>query len=88
MSTYEKLNSFLINIIYLVFSSLEMQRRLILTKLYYKFFKETSHKPSKVAATENFFPDAYVISTACFDRWLLFHFIIRKHDFYPEVFCN
>ena len=37
MFTYEKLNLLLINSINFDFSSLEMQRRLIQTKLYYKF---------------------------------------------------
>ena len=41
------------NNIYLVFFSLEVQRRLIQTRLYQKSFysdlKETNHKPSKVS---------------------------------------
>ena len=51
-----KLNLLLKNIINLVFSSLEIQRRLIQTKSYYTFFysvwKETSYKFSKVAAAK------------------------------------
>ena len=46
--------------IYLVFSSPEMQRRFMQTKVYYKLFhsaeKETSHKPLKVAAIKEVFP--------------------------------
>ena len=38
ISTYGKLNFLPINSIYLVFSSLEMQRRLIQIKVYYKLF--------------------------------------------------
>ena len=36
--TYKKLNLLLINSIILVFSSIDMQRRFIQTKLYHKFF--------------------------------------------------
>ena len=80
-----KLNSLLINIIYLVVSSLEMQRRLIQTKVHYKIFysisKETTHKPSKVAATENFSSNMYVIVTTCFSECFLFHMITGRHCF-------
>ena len=51
---------FLINSIYLVFSSLEMHRRLIQTKAYYKFVgsdrNETTYKLSKEAAARTFSP--------------------------------
>ena len=56
---------------YLVFSSLEMQRRLIQTKVYYKLFysvrKEKSHKLLKVATAKNSFSSVYVIDTYCFN---------------------
>ena len=42
------------------------------TKNYYKLFysvrKETSHKPSKVAATKKSFSSVYIIDTTCFDE--------------------
>ena len=60
MSTCGKLNLIVINSDYLVLSSLEIQRRLMQTKLYCTFFcsvlKKASHKPSKVAATKSVFP--------------------------------
>ena len=45
---------------YLVFFSLEMQKSLVQTKVYYKIFypvlKEISHKPLKVAPAKKVFP--------------------------------
>ena len=98
MSTQGKLNLLLTNSIYFVFSSLKMQWRLIQTKLFYTIFhsvwKETSHKPSKVAAAKNFFSSVYVIGTACFsecfllpnDNWKTL-FFVQIHS-YPEGFCK
>ena len=98
MSAYGKLNLLLINSIYFVFSSLEMHGRLIQTKLYYKLFhfvyKETSHKPSKVAlaATKTFsqvrmllVQVASIFFTLCNDWKTLFFIQIHR---YPEVFSN
>ena len=60
-----KLNLLLINSICLFVSSLEMQRKLIQTKVHYKFLssvsKETTYKPSKVAAANNFLSSVLVI---------------------------
>ena len=71
----------LINSIYMVFSSLEMQRRLIITKVYYKpfysFWKRMPHKPLKVAAAKKSFSSVYIImeslihdiiDTTCFEE--------------------
>ena len=57
----EKLN-LLIKVFCLVISSLEMQRRLIQTKLYYKLFYSIANfsQTFKVAAAKNVFPSAYV----------------------------
>ena len=54
MSICGKPNLLPINGIYLVFSSLEKQRRLIQTKVYYK---ETPKKPLKVAAEKKVIPN-------------------------------
>ena len=71
-----KLNLLSINSICLVVSSLEMQRKL---KVHYKFFfsvsKETSHKPSKLAAKKNFSCSVHFIDTTCFDEYFWFHLI-------------
>ena len=68
----------------MVFSSLEMQRRFIKTKLYYKLlysvWNETFHKPLKVAAAKKSFPGAYIIDTSCFECFL-FHVITERHYF-------
>ena len=79
MSTCANLNFLPIKGIYLVFSSLEMQRRLIQTEEYYKLFysvrKEASHKHLKVAAARKFLSSVYIIDTRCFDKCFLFHMI-------------
>ena len=66
-----------------------MQKRLILTKVYYKLFysvwKETSHKPLKVAAGNKSFPSVYTIDTTCFDECFLFHFITGNTIFYTNL---
>ena len=75
------------NSIYLVFSSLEIQRSLIQSKLYYKLFhsvcKETSHKPFKVAAVKKFLSSVYmyVIDKTCFGEFVLSHMITGRHYF-------
>ena len=80
MSACRKLNLLVINRIYLVVSSLEMQRRLIQTKLHYKYFysvsKETTHKHSKLAAAKSFSSNVHVIDTTSCDKCFLFHLII------------
>ena len=52
-----------------------MQRKLIQTKVYYKFAysvrKETFQEPLKVAAAKKFFRSVYIIDTACFDECFL-----------------
>ena len=71
--------------IYLVYSSRERQRGLTQTKVYYKPFyfvwKETSHKPLKVAAEKKSFPSVYIIDKTCFDECFLFHVITGRYYF-------
>ena len=57
---YRKLILLLKNSIYLVFSSLEMQGRLLQTK-----YTPTSHKTLKVADTKNLFSSVHVIDAVC-----------------------
>ena len=65
------------------FSSVEMLRGLIQSKVYYKLFyfiwKEISYKPLKVAAAETSFPRVYIIGTTCSDEGFLFHVITGSH---------
>ena len=69
----------------MVVSFLEMQRRLIQTKVHHNFFhfvsKETTDKPSKVAVAENYSSSVYVIDTTCFAECFLFYLITRIHCF-------
>ena len=98
LSIYGKLNFLPINSIYLVFSSLEMQRRVIQIKthdkLFYSVWKESSHKPLKVAAAKNYFPGVYIIDITCFNKCFLFHVITWRQYFLcklivPQWFwCN
>ena len=52
-----------------------MQKALEQTKVYHAFscfvWKETNHKPLKVAAAKTFFSIVYVIGTTCFDECVL-----------------
>ena len=79
VSKYGKLNLHLINSIFVVFSSGEMQRRLIQAKGYYKLFysvseallrsvSETFKRNSKIKS----FPSVFIIDTTCFDESFLF----------------
>ena len=43
--------------------------------------KERTHKPPKVGATKNFFPDVYVINITFFGEYFLFHVITGRHCF-------
>ena len=83
MSTHKKLNLHPIKSIYLVFSSWGRQKRLIQTKVYYKFFysvwKETSHKPLKTTVAKKSFPSMYIIDKISFDLCFLFHVIPGQH---------
>ena len=69
---YRKLNLPLTTSIYFVFLPLEMQERLEQTKVYHAYFcfvwKETIHKPLKVATAKTLFSSVYVIATTCFDE--------------------
>ena len=62
---------------FLVFPSLEMQSRLmqskVYDKLYYSVSTEASHKHLKVAAAKKSFPSVFAIDTNCFDNCFLFY---------------
>ena len=64
ISTQGKLNVLPMNFIYLAFSSLGMQRRIMQTKVYHKRFysviKETPLNPLKVAAAKKYFRSVYI----------------------------
>ena len=85
ISTYRKLNLPLTSSIYFVFLPLEMQKRLKQTKVCHAFsyfvWKETTHKPLKVAAANILFSSVYVIGTACFDECFSFSVITKRHYF-------
>ena len=83
------LNLLPITSIYLVSFSLEMQRVLAQTKVYYELcyslWKETFHKPLKVATATKSFPSVYIIDTTCFNECFLFHVITGRHNFYTDL---
>ena len=70
----------------MVLSYPELQIRLILTRVYCRFFyyawNETIHKPSKVATSKKIFFSMYVIGTACYDECFLSHVIPGKYWFW------
>ena len=64
----------------MVFSSLELEKRLAQTKVYYEraflfCLKRDTHRPSKVVPLS---PVCF-IGTTCFDECFLFHVITRRH---------
>ena len=85
ISTYRKLNLSLTSSIYFVFLPLEMQTRLEQTKAYHAFsyfvWKETIHKPLKVAAAKTLFSSVYIIGTTCFDECFSFYVITERYYF-------
>ena len=86
MSKYGKLSFPPLNDIYSISSYLEIQRRLIQTKanckIFYSVWKETSHKPLKVAAAKKSFPSVCTVDTTCFDECFWFHVITGKNYFW------
>ena len=76
----------------LVVCSLEMQRKLILTKVHYKFLfsvsKETTHKPSKVKKklAKNFSSSVHVIDTDLLRSMLFIPFDNWKSILFVKVF--
>ena len=83
--TFRKLNLPLTSSIYFIFLPLEMQKRLKQTKVCHAFsyfvWKETTHKPLKVAAANILFSSVYVIGTTCFDECFSFSVITKRHYF-------
>ena len=100
LSKYRKTNLLLINSVYLAFFSRGVQRRVIQTKVYHKFFyfvwKETTHKPSthkSIETAKKLFSSVYLIGTTCFnklfyscDNWKTLFFI--KAYCYPEALSH
>ena len=62
-----------------------MQKRLKQTNVCHAFsyfvWKETTHKPLKVAVAKSLFSSVYVIGTTCFDECFSFDVITRRHYF-------
>ena len=85
LSTCRKLNLPHTCSIYFVFLPLEMQKRLKQTKVCHMFsyfiWKETTHKPLKVAAAKSLFASVYIIGTTCFDECFSFYVITKRYFF-------
>ena len=88
LSKYRKINLILINSIYLVFSSLEVQ--IILKYPYIPKYTTSFFTPSEkkaftnlqsIATTKNIFSSVYVIGTTCFDKLFLFHVTTGRQCF-------
>ena len=83
ISTYRELNLPLSSSIYFGFLPLEMQKRLKQTKVCHAFsyfvWKETTHEPLEMAATNSLFSSVYVIGTTCFDECFSFYVITKRH---------
>ena len=73
----------------MIFSYLEMQRRLIQNKPYhnlsYSVWKKTSHKSLKAAAAKKSFSSVCTVNTAYFDECSLFHGITRHYSSYKFI---
>ena len=82
MLAYEKLH-LLINSIYLLFLSIEIQQDSYWPNYTTSCFHSEKNvsQPSKNVAAKNSSPSGYVIVKACFDECFLFHFIIWRHYF-------
>ena len=89
LSTFRKLNLPLISSVYFAFFPLEMQKRLEQTKVYHAFshfvWKETTHKPLKVAAARTLFSSVYVITTTCFDECFYSMWYLKKIVFHESL---
>ena len=83
MSTYEKLTSLFLSSIYLVFSSLEMQRN-FKCRTDYKFLlclKSNVSQTFESSSCKKLFAKCVFVGKACFDKGFLFHVIIGRHSF-------
>ena len=73
---------------YLIVFALLKRRRLIQTKVHFKFCYsvriKTTHKPSKVAAAQKIFSSVYVMDAICFDECVLFHVVTGRHYFWQK----
>ena len=89
-STCGKLNLVPVISNFFVFSSREMQRRLMQTTVYTTSFpywvsKEASHNTLKVAAAKKYLPSVFIIDTTCFDQCFSFHVITANSIFYTNL---
>ena len=86
ISVSRKLNLTVRSSICVVVLPLEMQRGLKQTKVHHTFFyavwKETTHKPLKVAAAKTLFSSAYAIGTTCdLLQWIFLFHVNWEHFF-------
>ena len=69
---------------------MEVQRRFIQTKIYYKFFllyleKNKSQIFKSIATAKNLFSSVYVVGTNCFAELFLFHVATGRQCFYKSL---
>ena len=89
LSTFRKLNLPLLSNVYFASFPLEMQKRLEQTETYHVFshfvWKETTHKPLKVAAAKTLFSSAYVITATCFDECFYSMWYLKEIAFHESL---
>ena len=87
LSKYREINLLVINSIYLVFFSREVQRIFIQTKVYHKFIyclkRNDSQTFKSIATAKKLFSSVYVLGTTCFDKLFLFH--VTTDVFYKSL---
>ena len=66
-----------------------MLKKLKQTKIYnvfsYFVWKETTHKPLKMAAAKILFSGVYVIGTTCFDEWFFSMRLLEDINYYEKL---
>ena len=96
----ENKNLFLIDSIYLVFPSLKNQRKLLQTKVWYKFFTLSDNNDRQTFKSINckkFFSSVYVVGTTCLDKYVYIpcnitgryrcSLLLSYSFFQPPCFC-
>ena len=89
LSKYRKINSLLINSIYLIISSLEVQKKThtdqSIPQVFLLCLKRNDSQPFKtIPTTKNLFSSGYVIGTTCFDKMFLFLWQLEDNNFYKS----
>ena len=91
VSTYRKLNLTLITSFYLVFFTFRSAKKTLTEQSIphtFLLWRETTHKPSKVAAGKTLFSRMYIIGTTCFNKCFLFCRITEDITFHQSLYLH